>query len=138
MPKRVLPLTGLFVTKTLAPWYNYVEGFAGISGSKEGLPQLPDGNFLPPMDLNCVEKDVSARIKEKMNRNLIIGRVANLTAAIEGRTSASFVTAAGRAVHSALISAHIIYAARCFKNSKLTVRPFSIVTKLLYNKDTQR
>jgi choline dehydrogenase-like flavoprotein len=50
--------------KDIAPWYHYVEGFAGISGSKDGLPQLPDGNFLPPMELNCVEKDVAARIKQ--------------------------------------------------------------------------
>ena len=43
----------------LAPWYSYVEKFAGISGSKEGLPQLPDGEFMPPMNMNCVEKDVA-------------------------------------------------------------------------------
>src|SRR5215218_4329292 len=70
----------------IAPWYDYAERFAGISGSKEGLPQLPDGQFLPPMDLNCVEKDVAARIKEKMQRHMIIGRCANLTAPIPGRT----------------------------------------------------
>ena len=50
--------------KEIAPWYDYAERFAGISGSKEGLPQLPDGQFLPPMDMNCVEKDVAARIKQ--------------------------------------------------------------------------
>ena len=44
----------------LAPWYDHVEKFAGVSGSKEGLPQLPDGQFLPPMEMNCVEKDVAA------------------------------------------------------------------------------
>src|SRR5215213_5374537 len=72
--------------KDIVPWYDYAEKFAVISGSTEGLSQLPDGHFLPPMDLNCVEKDVAARIKEKMQRHLIIGRVANLTAPIEGRT----------------------------------------------------
>ena len=72
----------------LAPWYDYVEKFAGISGSAEGLAHLPDGHFLPPMDLNVVEKDVAARIKKKFdNRHMIIGRVANLTAAIPGRTA---------------------------------------------------
>jgi len=50
--------------KEIAPWYDYVEKFAGISGSKEGLPQLPDGEFMPPMDMTCVEKDVSTRINE--------------------------------------------------------------------------
>ena len=50
----------------IAPWYDHAEKFAGISGSKEGLPQLPDGQFLPPMDMNCVEKDVATRFKEKL------------------------------------------------------------------------
>src|ERR671921_3021852 len=67
--------------KDIAPWYDYAERFAGISGSVEGLPQLPDGQFLPPMDLNCVEKDVAARIKQHYNgqRAMIIGRTANIT-----------------------------------------------------------
>lgn len=39
----------------IAPWYSHVEKFAGISGNRDGLPQLPDGEFLPPTELNCVE-----------------------------------------------------------------------------------
>src|ERR1700739_1458070 len=59
--------------KDLAPWYSYVEGFAGISGNRDGLPILPDGNFMPPMEMNCVEKDVSARLKNyyKGSRNMV-------------------------------------------------------------------
>src|SRR3981189_253874 len=66
----------------IAPWYDHAERFAGISGSKEGLPQLPDGQFLPPMELNCVEQEVAGRIKAHYagQRRMIIGRVANLTA----------------------------------------------------------
>ena len=68
----------------LESWYHYVEGFAGISGSMEGLDVLPDGNFLPPMDLNIVEKDVAASIKAHYNgnRHLFIGisRLAFFTA----------------------------------------------------------
>jgi len=51
--------------KDISPWYDYVEQFAGISGNRDGLPQLPDGKFLPAMELNCVEKDISKRINEK-------------------------------------------------------------------------
>src|SRR5579871_3949093 len=67
--------------KEIAPWYSYVEKFAGISGNKDGLANLPDGEFLPPMDMTCVEKDVAARIKEhyKGTRFMVIGRTANLT-----------------------------------------------------------
>ncbi|MEZ4986829.1 MAG: NAD(P)-binding protein [Saprospiraceae bacterium] len=45
----------------LAPWYDYVETFAGISGQAEGLPHLADGKFLPPMEMNCVEKNSANR-----------------------------------------------------------------------------
>ena len=72
--------------KDIAPWYSYVEPFVGISGSKEGLPQLPDGEFMPPMEMNCLEKHVAARIKENFNdRVMIIGRVANHTRGLPGR-----------------------------------------------------
>ena len=64
----------------IAPWYDKVEVFAGISGCVEGLHQLPDGKYLPPHDLNCVEVDFKKRLDEKLGRKLIIGRCANLTA----------------------------------------------------------
>src|SRR6476646_2836441 len=78
--------------KEIAPWYDYVEKFAGISGNKDGLGVLPDGQFLPPMDLTCVEKDVAARLKDhyKGERHMIIGRTANLTVPHEGRTNCQF------------------------------------------------
>ena len=66
--------------KDLAPWYSYVEKFAGISGNKDGLDALPDGEFLPPWELTCIEthfKDVVA--KEYVDRNVIFGRCAHLT-----------------------------------------------------------
>ena len=66
--------------KDISPWYDYVESFAGISGSMEGLPQLPDGVFQPAFEMNCVEKDVKAKIETAFpGRNLIIGRAAHLT-----------------------------------------------------------
>jgi choline dehydrogenase-like flavoprotein len=64
----------------IAPWYDYVEKFVGISGSIEGIPHLPDGIFLPPIEMNCLEKHFSKSIKEHYkNRLAINGRVANLT-----------------------------------------------------------
>jgi len=66
--------------KDIAPWYDYVETFAGISGSKEGLTQLPDGKFLPPMEMNCVELEAKKNIENKFpGRKMIIGRCAHLT-----------------------------------------------------------
>ncbi len=64
----------------LAPWYSYVEKFAGIAGNKDGLDTLPDGEFLPPWELNCVEKEMQKKIMEGYtDRNVIIGRCAHLT-----------------------------------------------------------
>src|SRR6202044_3606871 len=73
--------------KDIEPWYAHVEKFAGVSGSKEGLPELPDSEFLPAMDMTCVEKDIAARVKEhyKGARKIIIGRCAHATVPLEGR-----------------------------------------------------
>jgi len=70
----------------IAPWYDLVEEFIGVSGSMEGLPQLPDGKFQPPMALNAVEAAVRERISARWpERRLMVGRTANLTEAKEGR-----------------------------------------------------
>lgn len=72
--------------RDIAPWYSYVERFVGISGRPEGLPQLPDGEFLPPMDMNCAERFLKQRIESAYpGRRMTIGRVANLTRPHEGR-----------------------------------------------------
>ncbi len=69
----------------LAPWYDKVEQFVGISGAAEGLPQLPDGKFLPPMPMTCGEIMLRKAAKEKFGRTVTIGRSANLTAPVNGR-----------------------------------------------------
>ncbi len=69
----------------LAPWYDKVEQFIGISGSAEGVPQLPDSKFLPPMPMTCGELILRKTAKEKFGRTVTIGRVANLTAPLNGR-----------------------------------------------------
>lgn len=72
----------------VAPWYDYVERFAGISGSKDGYDVLPDGVFQPPMEMNCVEREVKKGIESNFNgRHMTIGRVAHLTAPTEEQTA---------------------------------------------------
>ncbi|HEY0968821.1 MAG TPA: GMC family oxidoreductase [Opitutaceae bacterium] len=125
----------------IAPWYDYVERFAGISGSKEGLPQLPDGQFLPPMELNVVEKDVAARIRThfKDQRRLIIGRTANLTAPIEGRNDCKFRNKCSLGCpFGAYFSTQSSTLPAAVKTGNLTLRPFSLVTKIRYDKDAKR
>jgi choline dehydrogenase-like flavoprotein len=72
--------------RDLAPWYDHVEDFIGVSGARDGLSQLPDGHFQPPMELNAVEKHFKAAIEKACpGRRLIIGRTANLTQPLEGQ-----------------------------------------------------
>ena len=127
--------------KDLAPWYDHVEQFIGVSGSTEGLEQLPDGHFLPPYDMTCVEKDVSARLKEhyKGMRHMIIGRVANLTAPIPGRTQCQFRNRCWEGCpFGGYFSTQSSTLPAAVATGNLTVRPYSIVTRILYDKDKQK
>lgn len=127
--------------KDLAPWYDYTEKFAGISGAKDGLPQLPDGQFMPPMDLNIVEKDVAARVKEhyKNARTMIIGRTANITVAHNDRTACQYRNKCWLGCpFGAYFSTQSATLPAARKTGNLTLRPFSIVTKILYDKDTKK
>jgi choline dehydrogenase-like flavoprotein len=127
--------------KDIEPWYDHVERFAGVSGSKEGLPQLPDGQFLPPMEMNCVEKDVASRIRDhyKGTRHMIIGRVANLTAPIPGRTQCQFRNRCWEGCpFGGYFSTQSSTLPAAMGTGRLTVRPFSIVTRIIYDKDTRK
>jgi choline dehydrogenase-like flavoprotein len=127
--------------KDLAPWYSYVEGFAGISGNKDGLSILPDGNFMPPMEMNCVEKDVAARINShyKGARNMIIGRTANITQPLPGRTNCQYRNKCWLGCpFGAYFSTQSSTLPAAVATGNLTVRPWSIVTKILYDKDTKK
>jgi choline dehydrogenase-like flavoprotein len=127
--------------RDIAPWYDYVEKFAGISGSLEGIPHLPDGQFFPPIDLNIVEKDVAKRIKEQYKgaRHLIIGRVANLTAPLPGRTKCQFRNRCWEGCpFGGYFSTQSSTLPAAQATGNLTVRPFSIVTKIIYDKDTKK
>ncbi|MCH7412930.1 GMC family oxidoreductase [Belliella sp. R4-6] len=127
--------------KDIAPWYSYVEKFAGISGSKDGIPHLPDGEFQKPMDLNCVEKDVAARIKEKYGnaRHMTIGRVANITEPIQARTNCQYRNKCWLGCpFGGYFSTQSSTLPAAMKTGNLTLRPFSVVSRLLYDKDTKK
>ena len=127
--------------KDLEPWYNYVEGFAGISGNRDGLDILPDGNFMPPMDMNCVEKDVSARLNAyyKGARHMVIGRTANITQPLPGRTNCQYRNKCWLGCpFGAYFSTQSSTLPAAMATGNLKVRPWSIVTKILYDKDTKK
>jgi choline dehydrogenase-like flavoprotein len=126
--------------KDIAPWYSYVEKFAGINGSKEGLPQLPDGEFLPAMEFNCVEKDVVARVNAHYKtKRIIMGRSANATAPLPGRINCQYRNKCwlGCPV-GGYFSTQSSTLPAAMATGKLTLRPWSIATQILYDKDTKK
>ncbi len=121
--------------RDISPWYDYVETFAGISGEKLGLDQLPDGQFQPPMELNCVEQDARKKIEAKFKgRNMTIGRVANLTIPIHGRASCQYRNLCDRGCpFGAYFSTLSSTFPAALATGKLTVRPNAHVSSIIYD-----
>jgi choline dehydrogenase-like flavoprotein len=124
----------------IAPWYDYVEDFAGISGQAEGLPQLPDGKFLPPMELTCVEQDMrDALAKHFDDRILTIGRAAVLTRTHKGRAACHYCGICHRGcITQSYFSSLNSTLPAAEKTGRLTIRPFSVVHSLIYDSKTRR
>ena len=121
--------------KDLEPWYTYVEKFAGISGEALGLPHLPDSHFLPPMELNCVEKHVKGRIESEFNgRHMIIGRVAHLTEPLNGRGQCQYRNRCSRGCpYGAYFSSNAVTLPAANATGNLTIRPWSIAQTIIYD-----
>jgi choline dehydrogenase-like flavoprotein len=126
--------------KDIESWYSYVERHVGISGEKLGLPQLPDSDFLKPMDLNIVEKEVRQRIEKAFpNRIMTIGRVANLTEPHKGRSNCQYRNACWRGCpYSAYFSTQSSTLPYAEATKRLTVRPDSVVSEILYDEKKQK
>ena len=127
--------------KEIEPWYDYAEKFAGISGNRDGLAILPDGQFMPPMDMTCVEKDFSDKLKTQFNgsRHAVIGRTANITEPLPGRSNCQFRNKCWLGCpFGAYFSTQSSTYPAAMKTGNLTLRPWAIVTKILYDKDKKR
>ena len=125
----------------LAPWYDHVERFAGIAGSLEGLEQLPDGQFMPAWPLNCAEEMVAGRIKSAYGgtRHLIPGRVANITQPLPGRVGCQSRDACWLGCpYGGYFSTQSSTLPAAMQTGRLTLKPWSIVTEVTYDKDAKR
>ena len=124
----------------IAPWYDYVEGYIGVSGNLDGLPQLPDGNFLPPMELNCVEKHASEKIAENYtDRILTIGRVAHITGTktFDGRSNCQYRNRCIRGCpFGGYFSSNSSTLPAAERTGNMTMRPNSIVHEVMYDADS--
>jgi choline dehydrogenase-like flavoprotein len=124
----------------LAPWYDYVERYIGVSGQQEGLPQLPDGVFQPPMEMNCVERELKTRSEARFpDRRITIGRVAHLTAPTQEQLSMGRGQCQSRNMCSrgcpfgAYFSSNSVTLVSAEKTGNMTLRPNSIVTSLIHD-----
>lgn len=125
----------------LASWYDHVERHAGISGSRDGLEQLPDGEFQPAMPLNCGEELVAGRLRKNFDgRRLIVpGRTANLTQALPGRAPCQYRSACWLGCpFGAYFSTQSSTLPAAMATKRLTLMPFAIVSELLYDRDRKR
>jgi len=127
--------------KDLEKWYDYTERFAGISGQNEGWPALPDGHFLPPMEMNCVEKSVKKRIEDhyKRERIMTIGRTANLTVPHLGRGKCQYRNLCSRGCpFGAYFSTQSSTLPAAMATGNLTLRPYSLVSHIIHDKETKK
>jgi choline dehydrogenase-like flavoprotein len=126
--------------KDIAPWYSYVEKFAGISGNKDGLAELPDGEFLPPMELTCVEKYFQDHVTKNFDkRHVIIGRCAHLTEPQpihleQGRGKCQGRNLCQRGCpFGGYFNANSTTIPWAERTGNMTLRPFSVVHSILFD-----
>lgn len=121
--------------KDLAPWYSHVEKFAGISGNKDGLPQLPDGEFLKPMEMNFLEKHVKEIFKKNYtDRLLITARTANISEKVGSRGPCQYRSLCERGCpFGGYFSSNSSTLPAAIKTGNMTLRPFSVVHSIIYD-----
>ena len=120
--------------KDIAPWYDYVEKFIGVSGNADGVPHLPDGKYQPPMEFNCVEDHFTKQIAAKYpDRRVIMGRTANLTQPVQGRGQCQYRNLCHRGCpYGAYFSTNASTLPAAFATGRLTLKSGALVNRVLF------
>src|SRR4030095_4814076 len=126
--------------KDISPWYSYVEKFVGISGNRDGIPHLPDGEFLPPMEMNCIENHFKEKLSENYrDRKLIISRTANLSTPMPGRGSCQYRNLCSRGCpYGGYFSSNSATLPAAKATGNLALRPFSVVHSIIYDEHQRK
>ncbi|WP_445736139.1 GMC oxidoreductase [Mariniflexile sp.] len=125
----------------LSPWYDYVESYIGVSGEVLGLPQLPDGIFSPPMELNCVEQYLKEQMAKNQGRVLTIGRVAHITgnASHDGRSNCQYRNRCIRGCpFGGYFSSNSATLPAAERTGNMNLRPNSIAHEIIYDDATKK
>ncbi|HMQ06451.1 MAG TPA: GMC family oxidoreductase [Saprospiraceae bacterium] len=130
--------------RDLAPWYDHVERFIGVSGRKENLAHLPDGVFQPAMEFNCIEEHVANKIRENFtDRIMTIGRVAHITESnpttFGSRGKCQYRNRCMRGCpYGAYFSSNASTLPAAIETGNMFLRPYSIVTEIIYDDETRK
>jgi choline dehydrogenase-like flavoprotein len=126
--------------KDIAPWYSYVEKFAGISGNRDGIPHLPDGEFQPPMEMNCIEKHMKQSIESNYpDRHLIISRTANLSRGLKDRGPCQYRNLCSRGCpYGGYFSSNSATLPAARATGNMTLMPFAVVHSIIFDEEKQR
>lgn len=126
--------------RDIAQWYDYVENYIGVSGKPEGLSHLPDGKFLPPMEMNCVENYLKEKIHSKYKDRLVTPmRIANLTKGWNGRGPCMYRNLCDRGCpFGGYFSSNSATIPDAFNTGNLTLRPHSIVYEIIFDEKTNK
>ncbi len=129
-----------FRYKDIEPWYDYVEDFVGISGQAENLPHLPDGKFLPPMEMNCIEDHFSKQIRQHYTDRIVThARVANLSQGWKGRGPCHYRNLCTRGCpYSGYFSSNAATLPAAAATGNMTLLPDAIVTEVIFDEQTNR
>ncbi|MGH9534045.1 MAG: GMC oxidoreductase [Terriglobales bacterium] len=123
----------------LAPYYDIVEEYVGITGMLEGLPQLPDGKFQPPMGLSCAEMQFRTQVKEKLDRTMTLARCANLTRGINGRAPCHYCGPCHRGcVTHSYFNSSFTTVADALRTGRCTLIPNAMAYRVEMEKDRER
>ena len=126
--------------KDIAPWYEYVERFVGISGQAAGLPTLPDSVFQQAMPLNCIEDVLKTKVEGAFpERHVIPGRVANLTSPLPGRSACQYRNLCDRGCpYGAYFSTQSSTLPAAKATGNLTIRTNALANRILYDEKTRK
>jgi choline dehydrogenase-like flavoprotein len=123
----------------LAPYYDIVERYVGVSGRLEQVPELPDGTFQPPMPMTCAETRLRARVKSALGRTVTIGRTANLTRPLNGRQACHYCGPCERGCSTrSYFNAAFTTVADALGTGNCTLVPNAMVYQVLMDRDHKR
>ncbi len=125
-----------FTYAELEPYYDRVENYIGVSGSKEGLPQMPDGKFLPPMNLSCGDVLVKGVIEKGFGYRVMPDRVANLTVPHHGRPACHYCDQCQRGCHTAsYFNSPSVTLPAAAQTGRFTLQSDAVVSHIVTNRE---